>query len=254
MSASGGLHERLAAAPSQPLGVNTPLRHCGYRIFPWNWYSSAGLFRGNAPRLTSEDIPTSLALPTRSASVNTGYGSDPSRVWPYLLNAALASRSVTSTPNDFQTWTKRSTSTTRVLSGSVRLNAFVRSSRSAQCNWRLALSAARICSSSSWSRLPTARLCRYAASTASSSLMLRRPVFLASAATGATAAPPALPVESLPVARRVALSRSTGRPFRSVVGIPATGLATTTTGLGLATRLKSPYGSPNFLDSQNGGR
>ena len=73
-------------------------------------------------------------------------------------------------------------------------------------------------------------------------------------ATGATAAPPALPVESLPLARRVALSRSTGRPFRSVVGIPATGLATTTTGLGLATRLKSPYGSPNFLDSQNGGR
>mmetsp|Transcript_6523 Transcript_6523/g.27133 ORF Transcript_6523/g.27133 Transcript_6523/m.27133 type:complete len:250 (-) Transcript_6523:207-956(-) len=249
MVASGALHERLAGLPSQPLGVNTPLRHCGYRIFPWNWYSSAGRLRGNAPRLTSEDIPTSLAFPTRSASVNTGYGRDPSRVWPYLLNAALASRSVTSTPNDFQTSTNRSTETTRVLSGSTLAKAFVSSSRSAQCSWRLALSAERICSSSSCSRLPTARLCRYAASTASSSLTLRRPVFLASAATGA-----ALPVESLPLVRIVSLSRSTGRPFRSVVGTPAGGFGTTTTALGFATRLKSPYGSPNFFDSQNGGR
>ena len=50
------------------------------------------------------------------------------------------------------------------------------------------------------------------------------------------------------------LVRSAGSPRVVVCGRPGDGGATRTTLRGGGLRLKSPYGSPNFLDSQNGGR
>jgi hypothetical protein len=53
---------------------------------------------------------------------------------------------------------------------------------------------------------------------------------------------------------RRAGARGTGSPASVVVGRPTGGFATLTTARGGGRRLKSPYGSPYFLLSQNGGR
>ena len=82
-------------------------------IFPWNAADSPAT---NAPLRTSVDMFVNRAGATRSASANVAYGSRPSRVWPYLLNAATASTGVTRTPRESHAETNAAGSTVPVRS------------------------------------------------------------------------------------------------------------------------------------------